>query len=299
MTDPASPARTADEPVALAPTLSTTLGYLLHRSFQLVERVFVEELRDIAHPKDLTLVSRLLAAGPQAQHDLALTLGVNRSVMVHRLDALEQAGLATRTRNPADRRSQVIAATPHGAVTLEAAGPRYRAADAKLTSRLDATQRQRLYALLGDLLGPSLPEVLAPVSESVGFRITRAHFALHARADAKLEPLGLEVREYGLLATARDIGPCSQQQIAHLHDVSGPVIVELVDTLEGKGLILRERNPSDRRSYALRLTPAGETTLARAMAGMADLDKDVAAQVGIENRDELYGLLRALLGAPI
>ena len=118
-----------------------------------------------------------------------------------------------------------------------------------------------------------------------------------AAANSALAPVGIDVREYGLLTTVSDMAPCSQQHIATLLDVSGPVIVELVDALEARALIVRERNPDDRRSYALRLTAEGEMLLARAHDVISTMLAQSGRSIGAAGLDELAALLRDLLGA--
>jgi len=281
----------------LAPSLASRAGYLLYRAFQVVQQTYLATLDGQPHPRELTLLARLLAEGPIPQHELAQSLSVNRSVMVHIVDDLERAGLATRERNPDDRRSHLIAATAAGAAALRAAAPAIEDADARLAGNLTAAAQRRLRELLATLLGPGLPATVPPVSDTVGYRIARAHFALRARADTALDPLGIDVRQFGVLSTVRDVGPCSQQRLATLLDVSGPVIVELIDALEARKLVARERNPADRRSYALRLTRAGEAMLARAGAAITKVEADITERLSGERLDELCALLRTLLGA--
>jgi DNA-binding MarR family transcriptional regulator len=281
---------------AFAPSLAGNVGYLLHRAFQHMQTIHAESAEK-PHPRELSLVARLLATGPQPQHELAHALSVNRSVMVHVLDELERQGLVVRERNPSDRRSHLVTATAAGAVALERAAPAMLAADRRVTARLAPAKRERLYALLGGLLGPALPEVVAPTSQTVTYRIARGHFLLAARANHALEPLELDVREFGLLSSVHDLAPCSQQEIARRLDVSGPVIVELVDSLEARGLIVRERNPEDRRSYALRLSAPGEALLERARALIAAMVATIAHEgIGSAGMYELAALLREMLG---
>jgi len=214
-------------------------------------------------------------------------------VMVHVIDELEQAGYVVRERNASDRRAYLLRATPAGEELLRSAGPTLLAADANAARRLSADQQPRLRALLEKLLGPDLPEVAAPVSQTLGYLIARAHFKLHASANERLVPLGLDIREYGALQTIADLGPCAQQQVATLLGVSGPVVVELIDALEPRGLVVRERNPDDRRSYALRLTADGEQLRHAARATLNETDHPLDAA----ERDRLSELLRVMLGA--
>jgi DNA-binding MarR family transcriptional regulator len=171
------------------------------------------------------------------------------------------------------------------------------AADERVTERLSVAKRDRLYALLGALLGPALPDVAAPISRTVTYRIARAHFLLAARANRALQPVGLDVREYGLMTSVRDLGPCSQHEIATRLDVSGPVIVELVDALEARNLVMRERNQEDRRSYALRLSAEGEALLTRASTAIEAALTEASQEIGRAGMLRLAALLRELLGA--
>lgn len=69
------------------------------------------------------------------------------------------------------------------------------------------------------------------------------------------------IREVAVLAILAERGSISQRELADLTHVNQTLIVKLVDTLEAKGWVVRQRNPADRRSYALGLTPAGARAL--------------------------------------
>ncbi|MDX6297760.1 MAG: hypothetical protein QOI51_1617 [Nocardioidaceae bacterium] len=69
--------------------------------------------------------------------------------------------------------------------------------------------------------------------------------------------LGLNPPHAGLLR-AIAFGPGrSQQEISAQLGLLPSRLVALVDDLEGKGLVKRTRNPTDRRLHALTITPAG------------------------------------------
>jgi DNA-binding MarR family transcriptional regulator len=281
----------------LPPSMGNNAGYLLFRAFVRMQAIFIDAFRGELHPRELTLIARLIASGGSSQQELADCMSVNRSMMVHVIDELEGRGLVVRERNASDRRAYVLGATEAGAKLLESAGPTLRAADAIATGRLGETQRERLRELLTELLGPKLPEVAAPVAGSCAFLIARSHFALHASADEALAPIGIEIREYATLQTIADIAPCSQQQVASMLGVSGPVVVELIDALEPRGLVVRERNPADRRSYALRLTAAGEELRAQAREVLRGIEREYSGRLSDGEQEELRELLRVLLGA--
>jgi len=74
----------------------------------------------------------------------------------------------------------------------------------------------------------------------------------------------------------------SQTQLAEAMDVERPNLVVVVDELERRALITRNRVPSDRRAYALHATSNGAQLCARAVAAVtaheAELFRGIDAQ---------------------
>lgn len=69
----------------------------------------------------------------------------------------------------------------------------------------------------------------------------------------------------------------------------------LVGTLVTRGLVVREPGRDDRRVVRLRLTPAGQQTLADGRAQTAVIDDFIAGRLTPEEMADLAGLLRKLL----
>ena len=91
-------------------------------------------------------------------------------------------------------------------------------------------------------------------------------------AKSRLSPMGLTVQLCGVLNLLAE-GPVSQQSLGEQLGIDRTTVVELIDQLEEQGVVVRRRNPVDRRSYALNLTPKGKTVqkrAARAFDGAAD-----------------------------
>ena len=72
-------------------------------------------------------------------------------------------------------------------------------------------------------------------------------------------------------------------------------MVALIDELERQDLVARRRLPSDRRAYALELTPAGATLLARAGEVMAAAEAETLAALSAAERQRLHALLERLV----
>jgi DNA-binding MarR family transcriptional regulator len=74
---------------------------------------------------------------------------------------------------------------------------------------------------------------------------------------ARAAELDLTGPQIGVLRAIADEPGASQQALAQRLDILPSRVVALVDDLEQRGLVRRERHPSDRRSHALRMTETG------------------------------------------
>lgn len=106
-------------------------------------------------------------------------------------------------------------------------------------------------------------------------------------------PDGIPIRDYEVLQSLADLGPSSQRHLSRLLWVNRTIMVKLVDALEADGLVQRRRDPADRRSYALQLTPAGEQ--ARADYSLAADRAEAGLTAPLSTREATA--LRALLSA--
>lgn len=94
------------------------------------------------------LLRTLADAGALRMVDIAHRLGVVPRSATDLVDGLEDAGLAGRWPDPADRRSVLVELTPSGRETLARMGAaRYQAA-ATVFGRLEENEQRRLLALL-------------------------------------------------------------------------------------------------------------------------------------------------------
>jgi DNA-binding MarR family transcriptional regulator len=93
----------------------------------------------------------------------------------------------------------------------------------------------------------------------------------------------------------RERGALSQRSLADLTHVNPTLMVKLVDELETKGWVARDRNPNDRRSYALRLTELGLSALAELESDLDRGEREFTASLTGRKRARLQKLLRDLL----
>ena len=140
-----------------------------------------------------------------------------------------------------------------------------------------------------------------PAFRAVGFMLSSLGHAVAARFSARLEPLGLEPREFALLRVIGSGEGHSQQAAGEQLGVPASRMVALVDQLEDRGLLERRPSPRDRRAHALHLTPAGKRLLAEAIGLAAGLEGELTETLDAAEREQLIELLDRVavqLGVP-
>ena len=267
------------------------IGALLRRAFT---RITAAAVGDASASRDAVVLDVLATHGGSSQQELGERLGINRTIMVKLVDRLEGAGWVVRERRPEDRRSYALALTPSGEAALTRLRAELSDRDARITAPLSPSERARLRELLGALL----PEPGTPVT-STEFLVAQAHQRLRRVADGLLADVGLRMPHYGPLLALEVHGPLPQRDVARGLAITEPATAELVDELVAAGLVVRARDPRDRRRYALELTAAGRERLERIRSAQAEVQARVTALLGSPERmDELRALLQKLLADP-
>jgi MarR family transcriptional regulator, lower aerobic nicotinate degradation pathway regulator len=129
------------------------------------------------------------------------------------------------------------------------------------------------------------------LSARVGFLLAQAHMAARARADRALEEVGLTMKGFAALATLISDAPISQQRLSRRIRMDPATMVEVIDSLEESGYIVRRRNPADRREYALQPTAKGRSLYARAEKAIVEAEKKTARRLDAAETRTLMDLL--------
>lgn len=106
--------------------------------------------------------------------------------------------------------------------------------------------------------------------------------------------MGLTVQLCGVLNRLA-AGPISQHELGEQLGIDRTTIVELIDDLEAKGVVVRQRNPADRRSYSLLLTPKGRTVQKRASTAFDAAADEFFAPLEPGERRVLGDMMRRLI----
>jgi DNA-binding MarR family transcriptional regulator len=104
------------------------------------------------------------------------------------------------------------------------------------------------------------------------------HHTLHALS-AALSDLNLSAAEINALANLGEGGTLSVRQLSERTGTRASTLTGLLDRLENRGYLLRELDPSDRRSFRLPLTDRGREVAARALAAIANLEREALSRL--------------------
>lgn len=129
--------------------------------------------------------------------------------------------------------------------------------------------------------------------------VTAIHRAAHAIAFrlGQAEALAVTQAEAHVLShLVEDDGAT----VTAVHEAFGhrrSTLTAILDRLEERGLVTREVNPDDRRSFRLRLTPAGRRLGKRAHQALAEIGKEMAAGLTARERAMLLAALDRMSAA--
>ena len=132
-----------------------------------------------------------------------------------------------------------------------------------------------------------------PRSLSIYLSILRSDFFDYC--EAKLREVGLS---NGLLFFVIYLGKhpgCTMGALAAALDADTGHTSRSVNKLVQTGLAIRTENPSDGRSYLLRLTEAGEQVFERMHTLFDEWDEMTLRGMAPEDREQLYSLLERLV----
>jgi DNA-binding MarR family transcriptional regulator len=130
-----------------------------------------------------------------------------------------------------------------------------------------------------------------PLPDLIGFHLRFAATALYREYTAAVGETGLTQHQHGIVQLAALNPGLTQAEIADALGTDRVSLIAIIDKLEARDLIRRERSVSDRRRQELQVTPEGRALLAR---GNALIKKHEAQIAGRLLPDQLNSLLDAL-----
>ena len=133
---------------------------------------------------------------------------------------------------------------------------------------------------------------------SIGGRILILEKHISRRVDKYLEPFGVQIWGFDVLASLRRSGPPYTQtpkQLMHTCFLTSGAVTNRVNRLEAAGLVVRANDTEDRRSVKVALTEQGRDLVERAMEDRVEHMRDVFSALTARERETMAGLLRKLM----
>lgn len=130
----------------------------------------------------------------------------------------------------------------------------------------------------------------------MGFNLRCAQLTLFQHFGATVGKEGISAPQFGTLLLIEANPDISQSAVAEALRFDRSTLVQIIDRLEDRGLVVRHVSPTDRRSHALRLTDKGTTELGKLKQLAAQHEADVAAGLSDAERAQLIALLAKLHG---
>lgn len=132
---------------------------------------------------------------------------------------------------------------------------------------------------------------------SVGPRVRLLRNLLYARSLSESEPFGLPMGSLTIMSLISANSGSSQRQLAHWSGITGPGLVAIVDELEERKLVTRERDANDRRRNMIVLSAKGVRTLETMFEVVNQIEAPLREALGPEEMAQLIDLVERSITA--
>jgi DNA-binding MarR family transcriptional regulator len=138
------------------------------------------------------------------------------------------------------------------------------------------------------------PRIPKELLANTTFVLARLGFTFKTRAIEEVEHAGFSLYDYSVLAILGEQARETQAAIADGLGLDRSQLVGILDSLEDRTLIERQRDPNDRRRHMVSLTPEGRRQLVRLRSILKRLEDEFLAPLDAETRRTLHTVLLRL-----
>ena len=128
----------------------------------------------------------------------------------------------------------------------------------------------------------------------IGYNLRFAQVAVFQHFTAKLGIYGISAPQFGTLLLIESNPGVSQSSVAEALRFDRSTLVQIIDRLEHRDLVIREVSANDRRSHALKLTDQGATLLAGLKTLALEHENEMTRGLEDGERDTLIRLLERI-----
>lgn len=140
---------------------------------------------------------------------------------------------------------------------------------------------------------------IGPLTGIVGYHIAQAKVRTYDAFERHIgKPFGLRKVEFSLLMLLQANQALSPKQLSQTLTLTAPTLTTLLDRLQERGLIRRDRNPADGRSQHIVLTEAGRKTARDSAAAAQPMERELQQGLSPAEHAMLIELLTKLAGGP-
>jgi len=125
-------------------------------------------------------------------------------------------------------------------------------------------------------------------------KLMRAAESITARTHRHLSSKGLTISQFGVLEALYHLGPLSQKEIGKKILRSGGNITMIIDNLEKRGLVIRQRDEADRRVCIVHLTHEGNKLISKVFPPHATKISDEMSVLSTAEQETLGSLCKKL-----
>ncbi len=128
------------------------------------------------------------------------------------------------------------------------------------------------------------------------YMVKQVELAVRARLDEIVRPAGLTTAQYTALSVLERHTDMSSAQLARSSFVTAQSMADMITALEGRRLIERHRDRSDRRRLVVALTDAGRALLDRCRPDVAALEATMLSGLSVTQTKALRAALTICYG---
>lgn len=162
------------------------------------------------------------------------------------------------------------------------------------TAARAAASHQRESASSVQRRAPLLPSLMHHL---LGYHCRRAFLKLEPFSDPRMASFSLRPADFAVLSLLRANPGLSQKEVAQGIGVAPPNLAPVLDRLEARGLLLRQRSDRDARKQRFSLTNSGLELCEQAENLAQHIEDEAASVLSPAERHTLQRLLRKLYEA--
>ena len=139
-----------------------------------------------------------------------------------------------------------------------------------------------------------LPEAFRPTSRSLPIALLRARETVMARFRPLLAERGLTEQQWRVLRVLDEAGPLDATEIAESSCILTPSMTRILRTLEGRGMVRREKHATDGRRSLIHITDSAREAIGAAAPESNRVYAELVAAFGEAQMDQLLDMLERL-----